>query len=409
MLMTSTSVETSRHIASRNGLLPLRRELIERMSLTAVILVLFAITLFAGTIVFVIRSVLTSYEGQQRLLGVTETQNTRIEEQDKQIANMNERINQIDQQIAGLKEYKPDLNDTERSGVHTLAPGLSAKYADGVCLIAGSFELVEPSTGRPLRYPEIEPNAAESLLVLGIGQQLTYEGKGRVFEREFEATGFHVGGGFILTNHHIANEPWAADRRTQFLIENTGAQPRLKHLLAYFPGRPEPIPLQLKSTLKTDDIAVCAMQTKEAPSGIPSLPLDERSGPLEIGKPVVAMGYPTGPDRLLALLPEKEAVALMDQYGTRLTSLLDQLARRRLIRPLLTQGHITDLYKNRIVCDAITTQGSSGTPIFGENGKVIGMSFAVLTDDTASNFGVGIRSAIEQLRKAGWTAESLRS
>ena len=84
-------------------------------------------------------------------------------------------------------------------------------------------------------------------------------------------------------------------------------------------------------------------------SGVPSLPLDKESEALEIGKPVVTMGYPTGPDRLLALLPEKEAVGLMDQYGASLTSLLDQLAKRKLIRPLMTQGHITDLYKNRII------------------------------------------------------------
>jgi hypothetical protein len=41
--------------------------------------------------------------------------------------------------------------------------------------------------------------------------------------------------------------------------------------------------------------------------------------------------------------------------------------------------------------------------MFDENGKVIGVSFAVVADDTASNFGVGIQSAIELLRMAGWT------
>ena len=94
---------------------------------------------------------------------------------------------------------------------------------------------------------------------------------------------------------------------------------------------------------------------------------------------------------------------MMDQYGASLTSLLDQLAKRKLIRPLMMQGHITDLYKNRIVFDATTSQGSSGTPMFGETGKVIGVSFAVLVDDTASNFAVAIQGAIEQLRMAGWT------
>lgn len=404
--MTPTSIGVP-HIPSRKPLLTLRQGLVQRMGLTAMVLVLLAVILFAGTIVFLVRSALTSYEGQQKLVGVTATQTRRIEEQDKQLASLSERIIQMDRQIADLKDIKPDRKDAERSSVPAvaLAPALWAKYGDGVCLIAGSFELVEPSTGRPLRYPETETNTAESLLVIGLAQELKYEGNGRIFEREFEATGFHVGGGFVLTNHHIAIEPWAADRRTQYLIETTGAQPRLKHLLAYFPGHPQPIPLKLKSASKTDDIAVCAFQSKTIPGQIPSIPLDTERGKLEVGDTVVAIGYPTGPDRLLALLPDKEARGLMDQHGAALTSLLDQLAKRKLIRPLLTQGHITDLYKNRIVFDAMTTQGSSGTPMFGESGKVIGMSFAILADDTDSNFGVGIQDAIEQLRKAGWTAK----
>ena len=71
---------------------------------------------------------------------------------------------------------------------------------------------------------------------------------------------------------------------------------------------------------------------------------------------------------------------------------------------MMSQGHIRDLYKNRIVVDAMTTQGSSGTPMFGETGKVIGVTFASLADDPTSNFATGIQSAIEQLRIAGWTA-----
>jgi S1-C subfamily serine protease len=107
---------------------------------------------------------------------------------------------------------------------------------------------------------------------------------------------------------------------------------------------------------------------------------------------------------LLALLPEKEAVGLMDEYGASLTGLLDQLAKRKLIRPMMTQGHIRDLYKNRIVVDAINSQGSSGTPMFGERGKVIGVTFATLADDPTANFAARIQSAFEQLRRAGWAA-----
>ncbi|HEY0725434.1 MAG TPA: serine protease, partial [Pyrinomonadaceae bacterium] len=378
--------------------------LVERISLTVRILVFVAVILVVGTAVFFIRSVLTAYEGQQKMLGVTES--SRIEEFDKQLATIHKRIDRIEQQIARPKDMNSELNDSDRSSVRSLAlpAKLWATYGNGVCLIAGSYILVEPSTGRPLRYSEVEDATAESLLIIGTGRQLTYEGEGAIFEQEFEATGFYVGRGYVLTNHHIALEPWAADRRTQFYIESTGATPRLKHLLAFFPGQRQPIPLTLKSSSKTDEIAVCALQSKTIPSGIPALPLDKESGALEVGKSVMTMGYPTGPDRLLALLPEKEAVGLMDQYGASLTSLLDQLAKRSLIRPMITQGHIRDLFRNRIVVDAMTTQGSSGTPMFGERGKVIGVTFAFLADDKTSNFAVGIQSAIEQLRIAGWTA-----
>jgi S1-C subfamily serine protease len=359
----------------------------------------------AGTTVFFVRSFLPAYEGQQRMLGVTATQSSRIEDFDKQLATLNARIDRMEQQLARAKDINSDVNGSARSSVRNLPPAsrLWLTYRNGVCLIAGSYTLVEPGTSRPLRYPEVEEGTVESLLIIGTGRQLTYEGKGAIFEREFEATGFHVGGGYVLTNHHIALEPWEADKLTQFYIDSTGATPRLKHLLAFFPGQRQPIPLAVKSSSKTDDIAVCALQSKTIPSGIPALPLDTQSGTLEVGKPVVTMGYPSGPDRLLALLPEKEAVGVIDQYGASLIRLLDQLAERQLIRPMMSQGHIRDLYQNRIIVDAITTQGSSGTPMFGESGKVVGVTFGVLADDITSNFAAGIQSAIEHLRRAGWT------
>jgi len=404
--MAPISIEAPRHVARRNQLLGLRRGLIERIRLTATILVLVTIILVAGAAVFLVRSYLTTYEGQQRMLGVTATQSSRIDEFDKQLATLHERIDRLEQQLARSKDINSGFNDSDRSSVRPLSLPfkLWTTYGNGVCLIAGSYILVEPVTGRPLRYAEVEEDTAESLLIIGAGRQLTYEGKGAIFEQEFEATGFHVGGGYVLTNHHIALEPWAADRRTQFYMDNTGATPRLKHLLAFFPGQRQPIPLTFKSSSKTDDIAVCALRAKTITSEIPALPLDKESGTIEIGKPVLTIGYPNGPDRLLALLPEKEAVGLMNEYGASLTGLLDELAKRKLIRPMMTQGHIRDMYKNRIVVDAMTTQGSSGTPMFGETGKVIGVTFAVLADDPTSNFVAGIQSAIEQLRIAGWTA-----
>ena len=203
-----------------------------------------------------------------------------------------------------------------------------------------------------------------------------------------------------MTNRHLVSEPWLTNLRAQVLISTSSATPRMDKLQAFFPGQREPIALKFKSASVTTDVAVCTL--KNAPSTVPALPLDENLGAVEIGRQVVMMGYPTGPERMLALLPEAEAIEVENEYGGSLVTLLDQLAKRKLINPLTTQGHITDLYKNRIVFDAATAEGSSGTPMLGESGKVIGITFAVLVDNRSSSFAVPIAEGVEELKKAGW-------
>ena len=85
------------------------------------------------------------------------------------------------------------------------------------------------------------------------------------------------------------------------------------------------------------------------------------------------------------------------------TAQLGYLAEKKLITPLTTHGNITDLKARRIVYDARTGEGGSGAPLFGPSGRVIGITFAIFTENTASNFAVPIRYAITLLGKAGWT------
>src|SRR6185436_18907229 len=99
----------------------------------------------------------------------------------------------------------------------SLAVKLRSDYGNGVCLIAGSFYFVESGTGRPLRYPESQTTESGAPVQSGNDQvALTAEGKGPVAEYEFVGTGFYVGGGFVMTNRHIAM-PWQADERAQSL------------------------------------------------------------------------------------------------------------------------------------------------------------------------------------------------
>ncbi|HLM24627.1 MAG TPA: hypothetical protein VK274_06190, partial [Pyrinomonadaceae bacterium] len=65
---------------------------------------------------------------------------------------------------------------------------------------------------------------------------------------------------------------------------------------------------------------------------------------------------------------------------------------------------ITDLDVRRIVYDARTAEGGSGAPLFGPSGRVIGVNFAVFTENQASNFAVPIRFGLPLLERAGWEA-----
>ena len=116
---------------------------------------------------------------------------------------------------------------------------------------------------------------------------------------------------------------------------------------------------------------------------------------------VVTMGYPNGPDRLLALLEENEARGVLARYGS-VEASLGYLAQTKHIQPLMTQGNITDLNARKIVYDARTGEGGSGAPLFGPSGRVIGVTFAIFTENTASNFAVPVRYAFNLLEKAGW-------
>lgn len=75
------------------------------------------------------------------------------------------------------------------------------------------------------------------------------------------------------------------------------------------------------------------------------------------------------------------------------TKITGELLRRKLIRPLVTQGHIGDVLADKIVYDAQTTSGGSGGPLINRDGEVIGVTFAVVQGFGGSNFGVPIRYA----------------
>jgi len=323
----------------------------------------------------------------------------------------NEMIRRLEAQLGEATNQLGTLEQTNRDllRAQSLAQNIRVDYGNGVCLIIGVYDLVEKSSGKVLRYADLtsranpyEPSQSEDPLPPGsavVG--LSTEGGGSPVEYDFIGTGFHVGGGYIVTNKHVL-QPWTEDDAVKAMMREYNGRARIKKIVVYFPNHPEPYPLKIRELSSKEDVAVATIDPETLPGDIPSLPLETDSDAATIGKTVVTMGYPSGPDRLLAMVDDEEAKSINARFGNSRQNLINFLAQSKKIVPLTTQGAITDLDTRRIVHDAKTAEGGSGAPLFGQTGKVIGVNFGVFTENTASNMAVPIKFAIEILRKAGW-------
>jgi hypothetical protein len=327
------------------------------------------------------------------------------EQQNEIVRKLQERIAQTNDQIGEIDKSNKDIIKTV-----SLMQNVRVEYGNGVCLIVGIYDLVDRKSGKMLRYPDpqafqqspYEPAPQEEQIPnQAVQMGLTTEGGGSPVEYDFIGTGFHVGGGYILTNRHVL-QPWDEDELVKQMMTNANGRARLKRLVIYFPNFPQPFPLKVRQLGSSVDLAVASIDINTVSPDIPTLPLDIDSDAVSIGKTVVTMGFPNGADRLLAMVDDNEAKSINARFGGSRQSLINFLAQTRKIVPLTTQGAITDLDSRRIVHDAKTAEGGSGAPLFGQTGKVIGVNFGVFTESNAANMAIPIRFAVELLRKAGW-------
>jgi hypothetical protein len=374
------------------------RELSREISWTTKIVVLLLAVSFIGGILYLGNAV--NHE-----LRVSREQS---EQQGEIIRKLEERLGQTSEQLGELDKSNKDMMKTV-----SLAPNLRVEYGNGICLIVGVYDLIDRKTGKTLRYPDpaaFQPDPYEPMEGEESKQQqqqtpsqmgLTTEGNGTPVEYDFIGTGFHVGGGYIVTNRHVV-QPWEEDDLVKQMIKQSSGKARVKRLVVYFPNMPQPIPLRMQQYGSKEDLAVGTIDPNTVSPDIPVLPIDTGTEAAAIGKTVVTMGYPSGPDRLLAMVDDEEARSINARFGNSRQALLNYLAQSRKIVPLTTQGAITDLDPRRIVHDAKTAEGGSGAPLFGQSGKVIGVNFGVFTENTAANMAVPIKFAVDLLRKAGW-------
>lgn len=328
------------------------------------------------------------------------------EQQGEIIRKLEEKLGQTSDQLGELDKTNKDLLKTV-----SLAPNLRVEYGNGVCLIVGVYDLVDKKSGKTLRYPDpqafqpnpYEPQPMEGEMPQDIAQQpgLTTEGSGTPVEYDFIGTGFHVGSGYIVTNRHVL-QPWEEDDLVKQMMRESNGRARIKRLVIYFPNFPQPFSLKIRQISYQEDVAVASIDPNAVSPDIPVLPLEEDTNSVAVGKTVVTMGYPNGPDRLLAMVDDAEAKSINARFGGSRQALINFLAQSKKIVPLTTQGAVTDLDSRRIVHDAKTAEGGSGAPLFGQTGKVIGVNFGVFTESNAANMAVPISFARDLLKKSGW-------
>ncbi|HEY0101565.1 MAG TPA: trypsin-like peptidase domain-containing protein [Pyrinomonadaceae bacterium] len=390
------SAATARRDDAKVFLREFTRELIREINLsTKLIALVIVVALVGGFLYF-------AFAGFKEL----KQSRRHIEEQNAQIARLNQKVGESQNQFEEVNRSNKDIINSL-----SLAPKLRSEYGNGVCLISGMYIFVENGTGRPLRYPQrpaataetdAETESAEVVEGDAQSEALTPEGTGAIAEFPYVGTGFHVGGGYVLTNRHVGVEPWVADERSMVLSSTVSGKPRLTKLMAYFPGHRQAFPLKFRQASTRDDLAVLSFDTGANPNNVPVLPIDDNSDAAGVGKAVIMMGYPSGPDRILVSLPDEEANAIRQRFGSSIDVLVNHLAERNLIKPFTTQGHITDSQTRRVIYDASTAEGGSGAPLFGQSGRVIGVNFGIFEGLPNANFAVPVRFAVPLLERAGW-------
>jgi len=267
-----------------------------------------------------------------------------------------------------------------------VAQTIIQSYEPGVCLIHVVLAFRDHTTGLTLHYAGMtssgEPTTDEHNNPL-----LSLTGSGPEVHLDVFGTGFLVSAsGQILTNHHVAEPWWQNDDLKEMLDQ--GLEPVVAEMSAYFPGVPYGIAINTEKISSAADVAVVKGNVSKL--GIKQIALADGRGSAVSGGPVVLLGYPTALDAILARAGAEtlQSIAAASKGDPR--QVMEELARRRLIRPVTTQGHIGDVLPDKIVYDAQTTSGGSGGPLFNNEGKVIGINFAMVREFGGSNFAIPV-------------------
>jgi DNA-binding response OmpR family regulator/S1-C subfamily serine protease len=267
-----------------------------------------------------------------------------------------------------------------------VAQTIIQSYEPSVCLIHVVLAFRDHTTGSRLHYAGMTANG-EPATDEHNNPLVSITGNGPELHLDAFGTGFLASAsGQILTNHHVAEPWWQNDDLKEMLDQ--GLEPVIAEMTAYFPGVPHGIAINTEKISSAADVAVVKGNVSEL--GIKKIALADGHGSAVSGGPVVLLGYPTALDAILARTGAETLQSIATASKGDPKQVIEELARRQLIRPTTTQGHIGDVLPDKIVYDAQTTSGGSGGPLFNNQGKVIGINFAMVREFGGSNFAIPV-------------------
>ena len=292
-------------------------------------------------------------------------------------------------QLAALQKELADtdtrLKRVEQQG--DAAQSLIPTDVQSVCLLHVAVAFRNMANGQRLHYAGLNPQG-EPLQDSDGNPIFTLDGPGPEVKLDVFGTGFVAGAdGKVITNRHVA-EPWWNDDDLRSLTDQ-GFQAEISTIRAYFPGDPRAFTAEIQDISKGTDLATMRVNMQDLKRAV--LSVDSSKEAALPGQPIILMGYATGLAAILARTDDATAQKIMSQSDGDISQVMDEIAKRGLIRPIITQGHIGDVLPDKIVFDAQTTSGGSGGPLFNRQGKVIGVTYAVLKGFGGSNFGIPIR------------------
>jgi hypothetical protein len=288
--------------------------------------------------------------------------------------------------VLGCAAFSALLSSREGMTIPAIAPtaplsspvertrGMIDHARQSVCLIQGTFRFRNRQTGKLLRRSE-----------------WTLDGGNEALEVSFSGTGFLIAAnGKILTNRHIA-EPWWENREAQQIMSK-GHRPELQSLVAYFPGLPTRCILKTLRLSHGADLAL--LQTSQL-RNLPSPLCLEGEESMSPGKEVLLLGYPAGLAPMIARSRRVRLERIPGYINFTEQQVSQALAKRNLIEPLLSGGYVSNVSSDILTLSALTSDGSSGSPVLNEQGRVGAIVFASLPEVAGGTLAVPARFALE--------------